>query len=92
MSYCSRYGISHILIRADRYGPGLHKAAVLFEPFTTFLTEHLEGLDGADMVLPRAPAASVIYDDGSYTLIDVAALATEWGTQAASASVFESDS
>ncbi len=78
LDYCRRYGVSHLLIRADRYGPDLHRGAAVFEPLTSFIEERLASVSREDLLLLRAPAPSIVFEARSYRLIDVEALRNAW--------------
>ena len=83
LDYCEANGVTHFLIRTDRYRPDLRRGAALFEPLTGFITEHLATVSRQDLVLLHAPASSIIFERGSYRLIDVVALRSAWSGELA---------
>ena len=78
LDYCERNGVTHFLIRTDRYGPDLRQGAALFEPLTRFINEHLATVSREELVFLHVPASSIIFEEGPYRLIDVAALGSAW--------------
>jgi hypothetical protein len=78
MDYCERYGITHLLVRLDRYGPDFVAAAALFEPFTQFITEHLSSIDRHDLAMLEVPGTAVVYAEDPYRLIDVERIRAAW--------------
>lgn len=85
LDYCDRYGVTHFLIRTDRYEPDPRRGAAVFEPLTGYITDYLERVNPNDLLLPHAPDSAIVFDAGPFRLIDVAELRTAWADRVAGA-------
>ena len=75
LEYCDRYGISHLLINAGRYGPDYRAAARIFPPFDAFVDDLLADVDRERLVIPRlADPSTVVYHQAPWIVLDVAAI------------------
>lgn len=88
LDYCAEYGVTHFLIRTDRYEGDPRRGAAVFEPITTFIVEHLAAVEHDDLVLLKAPADAVVFEHDPYRLIEVEALRHSWETVASEGSGF----
>ena len=78
LDYCRRYGVTHLLLRTDRYGADFKKRATVFEPLGAFVRELLERVGREDLALGTLPDSAVICRMRSYRLVDVLALEAAW--------------
>jgi hypothetical protein len=73
-SFCSRYKVTHLLLRKDRYGPKFREKSRMVEPFGSFLLDLLRPLDRDDLVLLEGIQSKAAFRDGPYVVIEVKSL------------------
>lgn len=78
LSYCENYGVTHLLVRGDRYRDDFKKKARMFEPIGAWIDAKLATVERKSLVLGDVPESAVIFRMRSYRLIDVKLLRTEW--------------
>ncbi len=72
LEYCDRYGISHLLINAGRYGGDYRATARIFPPFDAFVDELLADVDRERLVIPRlTDPSTVVYQQAPWIVLDV---------------------
>ncbi len=78
LEYCRTYGVTHLLVRTDRYGRDLGRGAALFEPFDTLMHDRLAAATRPTLVVLQAPPDSIVFERTPFRLIDVETLRAAW--------------
>ncbi len=78
LEYCRIYGVTHLLIRTDRYGRDLSRGAALFEPFDSLMHDRLSDVPRQTLVVLQAPRDSIVFERMPFRLIDVEAVRDAW--------------
>jgi hypothetical protein len=77
LSYCQRYGVTHLVLRKEMYGPAFAKNADLFEPLRTMINMRLGNVAMDDFVLGHVPPTAV-EQVGAFQIVDVQKLQAAW--------------
>ncbi len=80
LDFCRQFGVTHLLLSRERYGPDYAEKAGLFEPFDTWLASALAGVGREDLVLSSPPEQAVVFASGDYIVLSTALLFDAWGT------------
>jgi hypothetical protein len=79
LAYCNANGVTHLLLRHDRYRGDFRKRAGLFEPLDAHIALVLGGVEQGDLVLAAPPADAVVFRNRAFSVVDVARLRAAWG-------------
>ena len=78
LDFCRKYEVTHLLLRPDRYTREFRSRAKWVEPFSTILLEHLRTTRHTELVLRDPPSASIVFQNPTFTVVDVELLARAW--------------
>lgn len=78
LSYCARYGVTHLLVRRDRYGSDFARRAAVFQPIGAFVDKLLANVSREKLVLADPPAEAVLWSGSGYQVVDVKRLHRAW--------------
>jgi hypothetical protein len=78
LAYAKRYKVSHLLLNRRRYGADFAKNARSFEPFSSYATKLLRGIERDQLVLANVPDDAVVFRRGQWSLVSVAKLERAW--------------
>ncbi len=71
LTYCQRYGLTHLLINTRRYGEDFRLAASLFPPFDEFIESILAGVDRDQLVVRRLPQDAEVFVHDPWVVFDM---------------------
>lgn len=78
LDYTERNHVTHFLLRRDRYGDDFKKRVALFEPITSYAEQLVAPLGRGQLVFANVPAGAIVYQDRTWTLVDVRLLSQAW--------------
>ena len=78
LDFCHKYEVPHLLLRPDRYTREFRSRAKWVEPFSTILLERLRTTRLRELVLRDPPSASIVFQNPTFTVVDVELLARAW--------------
>jgi hypothetical protein len=78
LSYCAKNGVTHLLVRRDRYGTDFVRRASVFEPIGSFVEKLLAKVPREKLLLADPPADAVVWSGGGFQVIEVKRLQAAW--------------
>jgi hypothetical protein len=78
LRFAEEEGVTHLLLRPDRYRQDFRSHARLFEPFDAYTARLLAGVARRDLVLAGVPAEAVVFRDRRFLVVDAARLRSLW--------------
>jgi hypothetical protein len=78
IDYTRKHGVTHFLLRIDRYGGDFSGRARMFEPFGSFAAQITRNVTLDQLVLARVPEEAVVYRGGLWIVVDASKLAAQW--------------
>jgi hypothetical protein len=78
LRFAEAHGVTHLVIRRERYGPEFVRLSRTFEPLTTWARERLADTRPEDLVLADPPREAVVYEDKAWVVLDAAKLREAW--------------
>ncbi len=86
LAFCRSYGVTHILLRRERYGSDFAAAAHSFEPFDAYLAPKLASIRREELVLADPPGTTIVFSSDAFIVLSVDNLINEWTDPGASSS------
>lgn len=78
LRFATAEGVTHLLLRPDRYRQDFLSRARLFQPFDSFTARLLANVSRRDLVLARIPADAIVFRGSGFVVVDVARLRASW--------------